>query len=593
MSHMNTEALVNRAFENATPDLMSQIMKELKKGKGQIIEVDMRPRISVVRRAALIAAAVMIVFSAVFGFLMYRFTRVFSAISIESSASVVIEYNKEGRAVRLSSLNSKGEKIEKAVNVFGKSVEEAVELVYDAFKDRGFLDENNNALLITSDCEDEEREEELRTDAFSLLKRYISADHIAVISQTNRDEKEDTRNAEHFRISIGKAQLIAQIVSSDRHTSLKALSKLTVDELMHIANSMDLAFEGIEQEGEPMILSLLSEEDAVRLVMRDENLSGVSIEKTVTRLSADDTGLVYLIQSKAGKTTFTYRVSAYTGEIVYIAKSMGDQTQVIYEKPPQKNTAPADDNSGYSYQNSDISSASGSTQNSSQPQRDTEGARSQSGTEASASHRTTPEKETQAPAQRATEGSSRETQPQSASEAEPEIFTSRTPLIVDIEDKKAPIEGDLSYPADHQNLEPQKIYEGLNTYFTPDTYPYDDDSYERSFSGKAALVCSREQFYSLFRTYSDQKRGEYTAGYFEKKALLVILTETMYNNTIEMVNTAAPLKNGEMEVVITDRQTGVSAVGEDVYSVGVTIFELDRSDARYVTSLICRRYDAE
>ena len=287
------------------------------------------------------AAAIVLIMSAVIIASAVARNQVYSVVTIDSSGSICMNLNRDGEVVSITANDQNGKRalrgFERTSNDPGKAVAELI----DHMVDSEFLTVYDNTVLVTADNDDDAVEEALRSeisDAVGAAYADLGFEG-AVLSQNCDDSREAQRLSSRYHISRGKAQLLRELIAADSTMSYRSLSRLNVNDLNLIADSIDLDYRTITESGESSSLRYLKEGEAAKIVIDD--LSADNTADITIRLDARDGELIYRLTVQSGKTVYSYNLVAESGEIITTIKISQNRAEIIVDN--KSSTARADD----------------------------------------------------------------------------------------------------------------------------------------------------------------------------------------------------------------------------------------------------------
>lgn len=287
------------------------------------------------------AAVIVLILSAVIITSAVARNQVYSTVTIDGSGSICLSLNREGEIVSITANDQNGKRALMGFDRTTNDPEQAVAELIAHLIDEKLLSEYDNTLLVTADNADDAVEEALRARfAEAVGTAYAENDFRgAVLSQINDDSREAQRLSSRYHISHGKAQLMRELIAADSSMSYRSLSRLNVNDLNLIADSIDLDYREITASGESSGMRYLKEGEAARIVIDD--LSADSSLDITIRLDARDGELIYRLVVRSGKTAYTYNLVAESGEIITVVKITQNRAEIIVDN--QSSTARTDD----------------------------------------------------------------------------------------------------------------------------------------------------------------------------------------------------------------------------------------------------------
>lgn len=296
--------------------------------------------VSITKMITTAAAAIVLIAGAVLVTSAIARRQIAATVTLDMDASLTLSVNKEGEVVEISAADQRGKK---ALAGFDRTSDDAhaaaAELIAHLIGN-GTLSEYDNTVLLTADSADENTEEALRAECAKAVEAAYADNHFdgALLSQNTDDSKEADRIVARYHVSRGKAQLLRELIGADNSMSYRSLSRMNINDLNLIADSIDLSYHEITESGTSSSLGYLKENEVVRIVIDHLGEDDVDIR---IRLDARDGELLYRLSVKSGDVMYTYNLVASSGEIITVIKSGENKTEIIVDH--KSSTATADD----------------------------------------------------------------------------------------------------------------------------------------------------------------------------------------------------------------------------------------------------------
>lgn len=246
-------------------------------------------------------------------------------VCLDVNPSVEIAVNKSEQVVDVTANNEDGENIINGQDFKGDGLDEAVTALVNRMVDEEYISDSQNSLLVSVTAEDDDfgqdLEKKMSDEIFDLLSgRSIDG---AVLSQTiSQADDELSKLAKMYNISIGRAQMIKDIIDSEKHYTFESLASLSVNDLSIIRDSIGLKNGRISVNGrsnsvyitvEKAVETALngiprSDVSDIKVMLEHWQNGGVTVRYHVTYLTAD--GELH-----------SYYVHAVTGDIISVNQS--------------------------------------------------------------------------------------------------------------------------------------------------------------------------------------------------------------------------------------------------------------------------------
>lgn len=609
LSNKQLNDLLESAFENAAPDKAEEIVSAAQKKNTaitvSIVQEDYKSKY--MKRAALIAAGLVIVIGLVVTLMLVHNNTPYATISIESDRCIEISLNSDYRPVSLSGPDNMSIRMAQRISK-GASLEETVDNILDEMRGNGSLSENSNTVLITSDAPEDA--EKLLSRSFDAVRDSFDEDGFdgAILSTIASDDETVTRMAHRHRISVGKAEMVSDISHKIKNLRTELLCRLSVNDLNLLSLFRSVVYDDIGVYGESR--GCIAPNAAIRYVCSE---AGVDDANAVITMGVDEYGLIYSITVHGKDRVYIYRLDADSGEILTV--SQGEDLQAA--QMADRNTPSPKPSSDKKTTATEPTEQSTSPQNipllpANAPDRPS-ATQTVAPTTAAAYHDTTPDptqakmqnptnakqpsiekpttrpqpamqkptqrvkptdapKPTEAPRPTPTQppATSAPTQPQ---KQEPAIFTSNNYLPSGGVQTKNPLTSAA------KQISVRRIANGYNLFYNSESFPYAAPGKQ---GGISALVCSREQFRKL--TGSTDSR--YDESYFKNHALYIYMNRDANYHWVKSIS-AAYMQGGTL-CLKNSEPVGyyIPADSPDADRIYTVVYELNKSDLSDFTNMV-------
>ena len=156
-----------------------------------------------------------------------------ATVSLDVNPSVEIKINQKERILDVIPLNEDGRTIVGDMDFSGSSLDVAVNAIIGSMLQNGYLNELANSVLISVDNNDPVRGMALQERLTDEVNKLLQTDSFrgAVLSQTVVKSDELQQMAEQYGITLGKAQLIQEILGKNSLHTFDELAPLSINEL--------------------------------------------------------------------------------------------------------------------------------------------------------------------------------------------------------------------------------------------------------------------------------------------------------------------------------------------------------------------------
>lgn len=214
-------------------------------------------------------------------------------VAVDVNPAVELRVNGFDRISAVTLKNDDAKALISEDDLKGKTVSDAVDTLTEKLCGDGYLNENNNGVLVSAHGGDDALCSKIVSSIEKATER--AGFNYAVLYQSLDDDAD------------GKAELIAKLDGRFDDLSIEELSKLSVQELIFLAESLDSLPDKTELYGK--LNGYLSAEDA----KHDAGVDSASATQSIIRYAEQ---LAYEIVYTENGTTHKYVVSASTGEVL-------------------------------------------------------------------------------------------------------------------------------------------------------------------------------------------------------------------------------------------------------------------------------------
>lgn len=186
-------------------------------------------------RVVTAAAACLCIAALYGGGMRWQNTRVESVIGLDVNPSIEISVNRKDRILEAEPLNDDGAAVLADMDLDGVDLNIGVNAIIGSMVRCGYLDELDNAILVTVSNDDKEKASVLRQDVVTDIESSLEAHKVnaVVYDQQATDMKEITEISELYGISYGKACFLYELVEENGLTEkeLKFFASMTMEEI--------------------------------------------------------------------------------------------------------------------------------------------------------------------------------------------------------------------------------------------------------------------------------------------------------------------------------------------------------------------------
>lgn len=190
------------------------------------------------RGMALAAAACLCILVMGGGTLSYQYQnrKIDSVIGIDVNPSVELSINRKNKVLQADPLNDEAEALMADMDLKGVDLNVAVNAVIGSMVTHGYLDDLDNAILVTVSNDSIRKATALRTSVVGDIEKTLEENQVqAVVYDQQVIERDEMKQlAEAYGISYGKAYFLKELIEQNKELSLddmEELSSLSMEEI--------------------------------------------------------------------------------------------------------------------------------------------------------------------------------------------------------------------------------------------------------------------------------------------------------------------------------------------------------------------------
>lgn len=339
MTNKEAEQKIQQAFSNAVPNIRDSVLSDCQNQKGAVtIMTEIKRKNPWPRRLAGIAAAFVLLIGGMTGFQVYQANyAVASLISLDVNPSIEITVNQKEQVLSVNARNDDAKIVVGDMDFKGSSLDVTINALIGSMLRNGYLNEMANSILVSVDNEDPAKGAELQERLASEINEVLQTGSFngAVLSQTISADSDLRKLADTYGITLGKAQLIQQIINQNTFYSFEDLVPLSINELNLLSESGNLNLTNINSLGTASDKAYLGEEKAREAALSHANVPADKITNYEIELDYENGVMVYEIEFKCEGIEYDYDIDAVTGSVLKNQQKPDDDYI-----PPQSNNTP-------------------------------------------------------------------------------------------------------------------------------------------------------------------------------------------------------------------------------------------------------------
>ena len=328
---------LRQAYEHATPDVLDAVLSDCNEQKGRVVSMTTEKKRKTWLRPLIAAAACLcLLLGGGFGLKSYRVNHMVDAtVSLDVNPSVELQVNQKERVLNVKALNEDGRIIVGNMDLSGSSLDVAVNALIGSMLQNAYLNELANSILISVDNDDPVRGADLQARLSAEVDRLLQTDSFSasVLSQTVVRSSELQQMAEQYGITLGKAQLIQDILSRSTLHTFDELAPLSINELNLLLGKETAAATQVTVVGTASEKGYIGEAKAKTVALERAGVTESELLLYKIGLDTHNGTMVYDVEFTTYSYEFDCDVNAKTGEIVKFEKEYNGVAPAVSAQP--------------------------------------------------------------------------------------------------------------------------------------------------------------------------------------------------------------------------------------------------------------------
>ena len=328
---------LRQAYEHATPDVLDAVLSDCNEQKGRVVSMTTEKKKNAWLRPLIAAAACLcLLLGGGFGLKSYRVNHMVDAtVSLDVNPSVELQVNQKERVLNVNPLNEDGRIIVGDMDFTGSSLDVAVNAMIGSMLQNGYLNELANSILISVDNDDPVRGADLQARLSAEVDRLLQTDSFSasVLSQTVVRSSELQQMAEQYGITLGKAQLIQDILSRSTLHTFDELAPLSINELNLLLGKETAAATQVTVVGTASEKGYIGEAKAKTVALERAGVTESELLLYKIGMDTHNGTMVYDVEFTTDSYEFDCDVNAKTGEIVKFEKEYNGVAPAVSAQP--------------------------------------------------------------------------------------------------------------------------------------------------------------------------------------------------------------------------------------------------------------------
>ena len=324
MTHEKIHKRIQQAATHAAPDQLDAILSACEEQKGTVISMKKNQKRRWIAPLSA-AAALAIVAGSIFG--ISRFQQASAAnsvVTLDINPSIALSVNSKETVTTATPLNDDAKDIMGGMELEGTNLETAVNAIIGACLQKGYLDELENAILVSVENADADTATQLQNELTATISGAFQSG--SILTQTVTVDDDLAQLAQKYNISAGKASLIQEVIAQDSTLTFESLAPLSMSEISLIASSRNLTTTGVSQTGSTSDQAYIGQDAALQAACNHAGIATSDVQGLSTEFGWSPKGMVYELDFCSGGTEYEYKINATDGSVVKYEQEPCDHT---------------------------------------------------------------------------------------------------------------------------------------------------------------------------------------------------------------------------------------------------------------------------
>ena len=324
MTHEEIHQRIKKAAHHAVPDQLDAILSACEEQKGTVIAMTNQKKHRWLAPLSAVAALA-IVAGSIFG--VSRFQQASatdSVVTLDINPSISLSIDAKETVLEATPLNDDAKEVMGGMELEGTNLETAVNALIGACLQKGYLDELENAILVSVENSDAAKATQLQSELTATISGAFQSGAILTQNVTVSDEL--AQLAQQYNISAGKANLIQEVIAQDSTLTFDSLAPLSMSEISLIASSRNLTTTGVSQTGATSDQAYIGQDAALQAACDHAGIATSDVQGLSTEFGWSPMGMVYELDFCSGGTEYEYKINATDGSVVKNEQEPCDHT---------------------------------------------------------------------------------------------------------------------------------------------------------------------------------------------------------------------------------------------------------------------------
>lgn len=324
MTHEEIHKRIQQAATHAAPDQLDAILSACEEQKGTVISMKNNPKRRWIAPLSA-AAALAIVAGSMFGISRFQqASATDSVVTLDINPSIALSVNDKETVTTATPLNDDAKDIMGGMELEGTNLETAVNAIIGACLQKGYLDELENAILVSVENADADTATQLQNELTTTISGAFQSG--AILTQNITVDDDLAQLAQQYNISAGKASLIQEVIAQDSTLTFESLAPLSMSEISLIASSRNLTTTGVSQTGSTSDQAYIGQDAALQAACDHAGIATSDVQGLSTEFGWSPMGMVYELDFCSGGTEYEYDINATDGSVVKNEQEPCDHT---------------------------------------------------------------------------------------------------------------------------------------------------------------------------------------------------------------------------------------------------------------------------
>ena len=338
MKHDNIEDRLKAAVDNSVPDILDDILSDLKNQEASNMtdisegSKKRKKRIPPFFRGVIAgAAAIVLVVAGVLAFGSgggSQTAAVDAIVALDVNPSLELNIDDGDHVVEVKTLNEDAKDMLDDMDLKGTDLKVAVNAIIGAMLKNGYIDELANSVLISVENADDARCKELQSKLASEIEELMNAYSLngSVMTQTMTENEKVMALADECAITHAKAQLIYDVTQEDPTLVASELAKLSIHEINLVISSRGDAITSVSKTGNASEKAYIGSESALEIALKDAGLKETDITCQEVGMDSEDGKMVYEVEFCYSGQEYEYEIAADNGDVIECSKEKSDHS---------------------------------------------------------------------------------------------------------------------------------------------------------------------------------------------------------------------------------------------------------------------------